>query len=195
MLRITAMKRISCLGVCAFGAILLLSGCDPVTRYKVTSTIFDGVPSYPPPEQFCKEYVEKKVETEKAELKQQAMKKESTSSTHMPYQEKQCDDCHDKTKEGGLVLPKNELCFVCHANFVKGGYVHGPVATADCLACHEPHLSSFPKLLKAASVQMCETCHREQRLTVGMHAKVAAKQLLCIDCHDPHYGNMQFFLK
>jgi predicted CXXCH cytochrome family protein len=181
--------------VCAFGVVLLLSGCDPVTRYKVTSTIFDGVPSYPPPEQFCQEYAEKKVETEKAAAQQQAMKKGPTGSSHVPYQEKQCDDCHDKAKEGGLVLPKKELCFACHANFVKGTYVHGPVATADCLACHEPHLSTFPKLLKASSVKICETCHREKRITVGLHDRVAAQQLLCVDCHDPHYGNMQFFLK
>jgi predicted CXXCH cytochrome family protein len=191
------MKRFRYIGLSAFCALMILAGCDPITRYKVTSTIFDGVPALPPPEQICQEFADKKV----AEAKDLLLHKDTpggqrvNGSTHAPYQEKRCDDCHDKTKEGGLIKPKSELCFVCHTNFVKGSMVHGPVATADCLACHEPHYANFPKLLKASPAKVCGTCHREKRVATGLHDKVSAQQMLCIDCHDPHYGNVQFFLK
>lgn len=189
------MKSYIYIGLFAVCAVLILSGCDPNTRYKVISTIFDGVPALPPPEQLCEEYAEKQVAEAKAKLLNKETKKGPTGSTHLPYQDKQCDDCHDKSQQGGLIRPKNELCFVCHANFVKGTNVHGPVATADCQVCHEPHTSIFPKLLKSPPEKICETCHREKRIAAAMHDKFAAQQLLCVDCHDPHFGNAQFFLK
>jgi predicted CXXCH cytochrome family protein len=189
------MKRYRYIVLYAVCAVLVLSGCDPITRYKVMSTIFDGVPALPPPEQLCEEYAEKKVAEAKIDLVKKDTQKGPTGSTHFPYQNKQCDNCHDKSKEGGLIRPKNELCFVCHTDFIKGSYVHGPVAAADCLACHEPHYSNFPKLLKLAPEKVCGRCHREKRIAAAMHDKFAAKQMLCIDCHDPHFGNAQFFLK
>jgi predicted CXXCH cytochrome family protein len=190
------MNRIRYIYLFAVCAAVVLFGCDPNTRYKIASTIFDGVPALPPPEQLCDEYAAKKVAEAKADLLHKETKKgENSVSTHLPYLEKQCDGCHDKLKEGGLIRPKNELCFVCHTDFIKGAYVHGPVATADCLACHEPHSSSFPKLLKSPPEKVCGVCHREKRIAAAMHDKFAAQQLLCVDCHDPHFGNAPFFMK
>jgi predicted CXXCH cytochrome family protein len=189
------MKMFKYIGLFALCAPLILSGCDPITRYKVTSTIFDGVPALPPPEQLCEEYAEKKVAKTKAELLHKETKTVAAGSAHLPYQDKKCDDCHDKTLKDGLIRPKNELCYVCHTNFVKGVYVHGPVATADCLTCHEPHTSNFPKLLKIAPEMVCGTCHREKRTSTAMHDKFVSQQLICVDCHDPHFGNAQFLLK
>ncbi|MDD2852691.1 MAG: cytochrome c3 family protein [Desulfuromonadaceae bacterium] len=176
--------------------LLLLPGCDPLTRYKVTSTIFDGVPDLPPPAQFCEEYAEKKIAEAQATLAEKdAAKNKLSGSTHFPYEEKRCNDCHDKNKEGGLVQPKNKLCFVCHTDFIQGEFVHGPIATADCLACHEPHSSLNPKLLKTAPEKVCALCHTNKRAATAMHDKFAARKLLCVDCHDPHFGNAQFFLR
>jgi predicted CXXCH cytochrome family protein len=189
------MKKTRITGLVAVCVMLMLSGCDPIARHKVVSTIFDGVPSLPPPEKLCEEYAEKRVSAAKAELEHKETQKGPVSSSHLPYQDKQCDDCHDKLQQGGLIRPKNELCFVCHTDFIKGTNVHGPVATADCLACHEPHTSSFPKLLKSPPEKICGTCHREKRIAAAMHDKFTALHLLCVDCHDPHFGNAQFFLK
>jgi len=189
------MKRFGYIGLFAVCAVLVLSGCDPIIRYKTASTIFDGVPALPPPEQLCVEYAEKKVTEAKTELLHEVAIKGPAGSTHLPYQEKQCEGCHDKLKEGGLIRAKNEICFVCHTNFVKGTYVHGPVAAADCLACHEPHMSNFPKLLRSPPEKVCGTCHSGKRIAAAMHDKFAAQQLLCADCHDPHFGNAQFLLK
>jgi len=175
----------------------MLCSCDPLTRYKTLSVVFDGVPSLPPPEQLCSEYAEKRVVAVRGELAGNKAKETTSGETsnHAPYNEKLCNNCHDKSKQDGLVRPKNEVCFVCHSDFVKGPRVHGPVAVGGCLACHEPHEAPFPSLLKTGKSQICSKCHREKRLASDMHDKVNAKGLLCIDCHDPHYGKTEFFLK
>ncbi|HEY3306988.1 MAG TPA: cytochrome c3 family protein [Desulfuromonadaceae bacterium] len=177
---------------------LLLPGCDTVGRHKLLSTIFDGVPSLPPPEQLCQEYADKQV----AEVKDQLSGKktvtavtEAAKSQHAPYQDKKCNDCHDKRKQNGLVVPSTELCLVCHTGFIKGPYVHGPVAVGDCLVCHLPHNSNFPALLKTEKNAICSTCHREKRIATAMHDKLNAQRIGCTDCHDPHFGNAAFFLK
>ena len=177
-------------------AVSMMCGCDPLTTHKVTSTIFDGVPSMPSAEQYCRDYHEQKLAEElQASKKKQASETRSNYSTHPPYAEKRCEDCHDKTKESGLVRPRQQLCFLCHPDINKGAFVHGPAATGSCLECHEPHSSQNRSLLKADKGMICGTCHREKRLAESMHAKVAAKEMFCTDCHDPHAGNSHNFLK
>lgn len=176
--------------------ILTLSACDPVTRHKALTTFFDGVPSLPPTEELCREHVEKmKAEKDAAGETEQEKTASRDRSTHLPYSEKRCDDCHDKDKEDGLIRPKKELCFVCHTDFAIGAFVHGPVAVGDCLACHLPHSANFQSLLKTDKSQICSTCHREKRLATSLHDMVMEKKMNCPDCHDPHSGNARYFLK
>jgi predicted CXXCH cytochrome family protein len=179
--------------------LFLLAGCDPITRHKALSTVFDGVPSLPAPEQMCTEYADKRVAAYKEELAGKAVSAQksaaATASVHPPYEEKKCDNCHDKGKEGGFVTPLHELCYKCHDGFIKGSNVHGPIAVADCLACHVPHDSQQPSLLKESKGQLCLTCHREARIAAVLHTNAARHELVCTDCHDPHYGEMQYFIK
>lgn len=175
-----------------------LVGCDPVTRHKILSTIFDGVPSLPPPEELCAEYVEMRLATARNELADRAADKGEegkAQSKHQPYAEKNCDGCHDKSKKDGLTAPRSELCFTCHDRAPSKAIVHGPFAVGECLACHLPHSSSFPALLKMDRSTICSTCHREKRIFAGMHGKVAQQKMICVDCHDPHFGHASFFLK
>ncbi|WP_246163143.1 cytochrome c3 family protein [Oryzomonas sagensis] len=185
--------------VLALCLIAIVAGCSPIDRYKAVSTIFDGVPSMPPPEQFCGEYASSVVAKLRADIASGGANRGDAAgkaSSHKPYNEKQCDRCHDKTTESGFVVKsKNELCFVCHTGFVKGSFVHGPIAVGDCLACHEPHSSSNPSLLKSPAGQVCNACHREKRQASGLHENSASHDLICINCHDPHYGNVQYFLR
>jgi predicted CXXCH cytochrome family protein len=200
-----ARQQVAGRGVRAAGILLILfslflAGCDPVARHEALSTIFDGVPTLPPTEDLCKEYHEKRVAEEKAHIaakKLPADDDEKTVLSHAPYDEKRCNDCHsaDKSTETGLIAPPRELCFVCHTDFIKGTFVHGPVAVGDCLACHVPHTSTFSPLLVLSRGEICGKCHREKRLASDMHNKVAARQMICIDCHDPHFGNARYFLK
>jgi len=173
---------------------MLLTGCDTVSRHKVMSTLFDGYPSLPPADQYCAEYAELRLQ----EVAQEAAgetAKASKSSRHAPYDEKACRDCHDQEKPDGLRVPARELCFTCHQGFVKGRQVHGPVAVGDCLACHVPHTSANPSLLSAPVDKLCATCHQEARLAGALHVKVADRGLDCIECHDPHFSEVHYFLK
>lgn len=173
-----------------------LSGCDPITRHKVVSTVFDGVPSLPPAEDMCSDFAQQKIaEMQRTATEAAAGKVSSLNSVHQPYLDKQCNNCHNKEKPDGLIVPKNRLCYECHTGFVKGDWVHGPISVSDCLACHEPHTSKYPKLLKLYKDELCHSCHKERRVAQGMHDKIATQGMICADCHDPHFGNVRFFLK
>ena len=172
--------------------LLLTLGCSR----DVVSLLFDGVPAPPQPDVFCAPWLAAK---QAGYSSNGAAKKNGTprpqTSVHPPFQEKKCDDCHDRTKQSGLVAPKKELCFLCHDYIIKGTFVHAPAAGGECLACHVPHDSSYPYLLKSERAKLCSSCHAEQRLARGLHEKVAKANLVCTDCHDPHTGSNRFFLK
>ena len=178
---------------------VLLAGCDPISRHKVLSTVFDGVPTLPPPEQICTEYADLKLTAFKEELAGAKKRAEagdvSQGSVHLPYDEKKCDNCHDKNKDDGLVRPAKQLCLMCHKDFFQGHFQHGPAAVGDCLSCHLPHNSAYTALLKTDRKVICDTCHKEQRAALSLHNKVAERKLDCADCHNPHYGTTPFFLK
>lgn len=179
---------------------LVLSGCDQVARHKVLTTIFEGVPSLPPAEELCAEYHEKEMEKYLAiqagkELAAKGDGKEVVMSLHKPFGEKKCKDCHDFESKVGLVRPKLELCQMCHVDFIKGTFVHGPVGVGDCSACHLPHSSEYPSLLVVDKNRICDKCHTEKRLAANMHKQVMAKRMNCVDCHDPHFGASMYFLK
>jgi predicted CXXCH cytochrome family protein len=183
----------------AFSLLLCLGGCDSVERYKFMSTVFDGYPALPPPEEYCRVYIEGKcAEEDKVGAGQGETvggNGQEEASKHKPYAEKKCNDCHDQTKPDGLVLPVRELCFKCHVNFIRGAQVHGPVAVGDCMACHLPHSSPNHSLLKFPKNETCSACHQEERLTPGMHDRVTEKGMVCVDCHDPHFGDAHYFLQ
>lgn len=179
----------------------LLTSCgDPISRHKVLSTIFDGVPSLPPAGEVCNEYCQQEVPVDVAGIDSEAVESKATQNTHsshQPYKEKKCGDCHsnDKNVNAGLIVPKRELCGVCHQNFIKGHNVHGPVAVGDCLACHLPHNSQYPSLLKEDPDKVCAICHQEARLAAEMHERFVVKAIGCGECHDPHAGDARYFLK
>lgn len=180
--------------ICITGA---LWGCDPLTRHKVASTIFDGVPSMPPADQYCQDYHQTKLLEEKQSLTKKKTSAElaETGSSHPPYKEKRCDKCHDKSKDSGLIKPRDEICFVCHPKIIDNYFMHGPAAVGSCLECHEPHSSNNKALLKVDKAKVCAVCHKEARLATAMHDKLAAAGLVCSDCHNPHAGPAKFFLR
>jgi predicted CXXCH cytochrome family protein len=177
------------------GFALALSGCDPVIRHKTLTTVFDGVPSMPPADQYCRDYhlQQTALEKKQQETALAASGKPQGGSTHEPYGEKRCDDCHDKAK-GGLKMPARELCLSCHTDFNRGVFVHGPSAVGDCLACHLPHSSSQPTLLIAPRQQVCFICHTEPRQAAAMHDRFLKTGASCADCHSPHDSDLRYFL-
>lgn len=100
-----------------------------------------------------------------------------------------CDGCH--TIEGGERKAKDqkEACYACHNDFSKaeGGkrvFVHAPVASGECTACHDPHFSARPKLRKLE--KDCLECHDPFPAAGTVHRPVAAGE--CVSCHSPHAG-------
>lgn len=177
-------------------ALLALSGCDAATRYKVLSTIFDGVPRLPPAEEYCQDHARQSAVSAGPESIAQGTTAATPAkgSEHPPFVEKRCNDCHDFSKPDGLLRPKRELCALCHKDFIQGAQVHGPVAVGDCLACHHPHNSAFTSLLLADKSAICAKCHREERLAARMHGAVGEHAMNCSDCHNPHFGQAEYFL-
>ncbi len=182
------------------GLCLLPVSCgDQVTNHKILSTLFDGVPALPPPGQICEDYYQAR---RAAELNKSAPDADLAAtakgkrSSHQPFAEKECSNCHDinnKVNEG-FIVAKQDLCLVCHENF-QGQHVHGPVAVGDCQACHLPHSSAHESLLIAAPEDICQTCHAEGRLAADMHDRFVVSLITCNQCHDPHVGNARYFLK
>jgi predicted CXXCH cytochrome family protein len=178
------------------GGLLCLCGCDPLTVHKVTSTIFDGVPSMPPADQYCQDFHEQAVQEElAAAAKKQQVGQKGTASQHPPFADKRCSLCHDKNTESGFVTPADQLCGHCHKVFPRGEYLHGPAAVGACLKCHVPHSSDNPSLLSLSKRDVCISCHKETRVAEAMHAKVVTSGMYCSDCHDPHGGSNRYFLK
>lgn len=203
------LKRYACHWriVLAAGLFLVLTGClrmDPLAKQKFLTSLFDGVPDLPPVEELCKDniedlfnkYYEQRITAAgTGDLSGVDDNKPQAGSKHRPWAEKNCLSCHNFQADNKLKLPTNEICYLCHKNLIQGKNVHGPVAVGACLACHDPHSTANPSLLKKSLSTICFKCHKEKRLASAMHDKVVNRGMLCVDCHDPHSGNLHYFLK
>ncbi|HLY59576.1 MAG TPA: DmsE family decaheme c-type cytochrome [Terriglobia bacterium] len=119
-----------------------------------------------------------------------------------------CTDCHNQhggflTKQLRSTAAQDMVCFKCHTD--KAGpfvFEHAPVKTEGCVACHTPHASSNPRLLKRSQVNLlCLECHT---LTVDSGAPSAPsfhnqsiKYQACTLCHPMIHGSNvnQFFFQ
>lgn len=175
--------------------VAFLAGCDPVTRHRALTVFFNKVPSFPEPEEMCRDHQKSKEAALLAASRESVGSQKQTA--HLPYEEKRCNDCHSEQKDlgGGLVLPRNKLCFKCHPDILQHGFAHGPAAEGDCLACHLPHTSSYSALLMEDRAKLCAGCHVEPRIAAEMHERLGRMGMVCIDCHDPHSGADRYFLK
>jgi predicted CXXCH cytochrome family protein len=188
------MKKLTSTIFLLIAAAALICACDPLTRHKVVSTIFDGVPSMPSAEQYCRDY---HIQATKDDLAAKLKQKEGVknNSSHPPYTEKKCNDCHDKSTDSGFVVAADLLCAHCHKGYPRGDFLHGPAAVGACLKCHAPHTADNPSLLLKPAEEVCDACHAEARGSSKLHTGSRAKGMACTDCHDPHGGSDRFFLR
>ena len=111
-----------------------------------------------------------------------------------------CSDCHNphggfQARQLRTTSADDTVCFKCHTD--KAGpfvYEHPVVKTEGCVACHIPHGSSNPRLLKRSQVNLlCLECHS---LTVDDGAPAiptfhnqAQKYQACTMCHTSIHGS------
>jgi len=118
-----------------------------------------------------------------------------------------CSDCHNP--HGGFLnrqlratATQDTVCFKCHSD--KAGpfvFEHHAVKIEGCTACHIPHGSSNPRLLKRSQVNLvCLECHAfttdaGPAATPTFHNQ-AQKYQACTLCHTAIHGsntNKDFF--
>ena len=134
---------------------------------------------------------------------------------HKPYRHfvadheiMQCSSCHlsgdDRMSELAM-QGTNDVCLECHAEF-KGPFPFEHQATVDygtdeggCIACHEPHGSYVPRLLKqpyeAPHYQACTQCHVVPLHNFNSFHGDQWAGVNCSECHvDIHgsYDNKKF---
>ncbi|UCG59002.1 MAG: hypothetical protein JSU70_05735, partial [Phycisphaerales bacterium] len=113
-----------------------------------------------------------------------------TWGRHEPL--KSCVPCHGDQSEHmlpetlHLVAPVPQLCYVCHEDYgALEGWVHGPVATGDCMLCHESHKANNKSLLRKPIPDLCHQCHETKTLhLVANHSDESYAH--CGDCHEAH---------
>ncbi|MBK5275499.1 MAG: hypothetical protein JJE30_10665 [Desulfuromonadales bacterium] len=85
----------------------------------------------------------------------------------------------------------------CHDKMVKEKYVHGPVATGECSACHKSAKSMFKQKHSFEKIQntgkLCAECHERLDTQKFVHAPV--KEGKCFSCHDSHQSPNKFQLR
>ncbi|MEW6374951.1 MAG: cytochrome c3 family protein [Thermodesulfobacteriota bacterium] len=121
--------------------------------------------------------------------------------THFPLdREEQCQDCHNLKGEPlsyKKIIPI-ATCSTgqCHSQMGKGKFVHGPVGSGTCIACHNPHGTLNPSMVTRPGGEGCYICHDTQREAFKgkvIHSPVSEGG--CSDCHDPHQSSLKFQLK
>ncbi|WP_136810102.1 cytochrome c3 family protein [Desulfosediminicola flagellatus] len=125
-----------------------------------------------------------------------------------------CVECHSPhSSDFNFNLPaksNQDLCFTCHSDkqveISKATVKHGGIETdTGCIACHNPHVSSFPFQLDAAPMDLCLSCHDREYSHPNGTSVADMKTLLennsshhgpiidkdCSACHNTH-GSVNF---
>jgi predicted CXXCH cytochrome family protein len=102
-----------------------------------------------------------------------------------------------KDAESELVMPANELCWMCHGNMGPlraEPYTHAPFMNGYCVDCHDPHASDFAGMLTQDVRDLCVTCHKvgPEMARDQVHPSFAAR--VCLDCHNPHASSYRGIL-
>lgn len=169
------------------------SGCSTTHNYKVLSFFFDGVPD---PAKVTADISNDSLNIPDSSIvANNTMRNAITQVVHSPYQDRQCNSCHDQSRMGKLLKSPPKLCYQCHADFSsKYNVLHGPVGGGQCTQCHSPHSSSNSNLLIRTGQSLCQYCHdSKQLMETTPHKDI--QDASCTECHDPHGGVDRNFLK
>lgn len=118
--------------------------------------------------------------------------------------QRKCELCHVSQNEEKiasaevkLIAKLSQLCFECHPDSdysASTEVVHGPLSVAECIFCHDPHLSKDENehLLKKPVPELCYGCHEKKNVETIPDHKVAEA---CLNCHTGHSSPNKSLLK
>lgn len=175
--------RTPTLAACA-AAVLFLAGtaCNPPARHAALTLFFDGVPPPAAPA------------AAGGTVATASIAPVQHYREHGPYGAKLCSACHASPAAGnGFIVPRDQLCSHCHDLGPAKKVQHDPMASGECLSCHDPHSSTYRYLLLAAPNVVCAGCHEKEVLPEDAAHTDGTKQ--CIDCHDPHQSDKASLLR
>ena len=165
--------------------ILYTAGCTSEQKHKVLSFFFDGVP--PPGSETAKESRDGK-KTDKVSQAGGPLRK---GSVHKPFGNNTCTACHQPNQITELRTERDNLCWSCHSDLLKGTLQqHGPAVSGQCLICHDAHKSERNYLLKLDARDLCLFCH-EANIRHGKEGQF----INCTFCHSPHGSKEAFYLR
>ncbi len=124
--------------------------------------------------------------------------------SHAPFDVGECMLCHvgGDTKNPGPIrtASANEICLACHEEIKRrmttAAQTHA-AAQENCVDCHNPHNSEFPKLLIKPPPALCFDCHRDiEKVATQSPVKhgALADERSCLNCHDPHAADVEHLL-
>ena len=113
-----------------------------------------------------------------------------------------CSECHltlDKSTRDLTMNGMSDACTNCHGEF-RGPFPYEHQAVLDysteeggCMACHEPHGSYLPRMLKqpyeAPNFQLCAQCHSVPLHKMSPYHGTTWADLPCNDCHTDIHGS------
>ncbi len=184
--------------VAAFASLacLVAAACSPVARYRVLSTVFDGVPP-PPGVEVRSDSPIPTTAVENISVLQQSLRqlraekaplelKPTILSVHQPVADHKCAECHNVDRLDSGLRHDATLCDKCHLDQRKEeGWDHGPINLGTCIPCHVPHRSQYEHLLAEAVPQVCLNCHESLSPEASDYHRVENFNE-CTACHDPH---------
>lgn len=126
---------------------------------------------------------------------------------HAPVGGDDCLSCHRQEKQAHpsgsgpdflLTAAGAPLCFQCHEqDGFSGRHRHGPSASGNCIACHDPHGAAEANLLRLPLKELCLDCHQDfaESMEHSTHLHTAIRKLDCGACHLPHSSDSPSLLK
>ena len=123
-----------------------------------------------------------------------------------PMADLQCEACHGpmgKHNKGGKepmitfganspvpAFKQNSVCMSCHNDDKRMAWDGNHHDTADvaCSDCHKVHTGHDPILDKTQEVNVCTTCHTQQKADLHKRSShpMQWQQMTCSNCHNPH---------
>ena len=120
-----------------------------------------------------------------------------------------CSDCHDphgtfQDHQLRSTDDQNAICTKCHTDTAGPfAYEHPVVKTGGCVACHAPHGSPNPRMLRVSNVNiLCLQCHSSVNLAKFPNASSeqggpvhnqATQYQACTTCHSQIHGSNAAF--